>query len=123
MTVLVFLAAFAFVEAAPAADAPDAGERAFQRCYACHSVEADETDTPGPNLRKVIGRRAGTLKGYDFSLAMVAAGKKGLVWTPETIDALIADSERFLPGTTMSMPPLSDARLRREVIDYLERPR
>lgn len=124
MRVFVFLVgALALAGAAPAADAPDAGERAFQRCYSCHSVEAGETDTPGPNLRKVMGRRAGTLKGFSFSPAMVAAGKRGLVWTRETIDALIADSEKFVPGTTMSMPPLRDAKLRREVIDYLERPR
>lgn len=124
MRILVFAAcAFAFAGAAWAADAPDAGEPAFQRCYSCHSVAADEADTPGPNLRKVIGRRAGTLKGYEFSPAMVAAGKKGLVWTRETIDALIADSEKFVPGTTMNSPPLNDAKLRREVIEYLERSR
>jgi cytochrome c2 len=117
------VAGFVCAGAASAADAPDAGERAFQRCYSCHSVEGGETDTPGPNLRNVIGRRAGTLPGYEFSQAMVAAGKKGLVWTREAVDALIADSERFVPGTTMSMPPLTDAKLRREVIDYLERAR
>lgn len=122
MRVLALLiAACACAGAACAADAADAGERAFQRCYSCHSVEEGETDTPGPNLRGVIGRPAGTLKGYEFSPAMVAAGKRGLVWTRATIDALIKDSERFVPGTTMALPPLSDAQIRREVIDYLER--
>jgi cytochrome c len=118
--------AIAFLASAPAvfaADAPDAGERAFQHCYSCHSVEPGERDTPGPNLRAVIGRRAGASKDYAFSPAMVAAGAKGLVWTRQALDAFLADSERFVPGTTMSMPPMKDAKLRAEVIAYLERAR
>jgi cytochrome c len=106
-----------------AVDLPDPGARAFQRCYSCHSVVAGETDTPGPNLHGVVGRRAGTVKGYAFSPAMIAAGRRGLVWTRANLDALMADSERFLPGTTMSLPPLKDERIRRDVIEYLERER
>jgi cytochrome c2 len=45
------------------------------------------------------------------------------VWTRANLDALMADTERFLPGTTMSLPPLEDERIRRDVVDYLERNR
>jgi cytochrome c len=84
---------------------------------------AGETDTPGPNLHGVVGRRAGTAKRFAFSPAMVAAGRRGLVWTRANLDALMADTERFLPGTTMSLPPLRDAATRKAIIDYLERKR
>ena len=97
------------------------GERVFQRCYACHSVVAGEDKLPGPNLRGVIGRRAGTLPGFEFSPAMVEAGaSRGLVWTRATLDAFLADPQRLIPGTAMGMPGLPDDGDRRDVIDYLE---
>lgn len=97
------------------------GERVFQRCFACHSVLAGEDKLPGPNLRGVIGRRAGALPGFRFSPALVEAGARGLVWTRETLDAYLADPERFIPGTEMGLPPLREADDRRDVIDFLER--
>ncbi len=100
---------------------PVRGERVFQRCFACHSVTAGEDKLPGPNLRGVIGRRAGTLAAFRFSPALVAAGARGLVWTRETLDAYLADPERFVPGTEMGLPGLRESDDRRDVIDFLER--
>jgi len=97
------------------------GERVFQRCFACRSVVAGEDKLPGPNLRGVIGRRAGTLPGFRFSPALVEAGARGLVWTRETLDAYLADPARFIPGTEMGLPGLREADDRRDVIDFLER--
>lgn len=97
------------------------GERVFQRCFACHSVVAGEDKLPGPNLHGVIGRRAGTLPGFQFSPALVEAGGRGVVWTRETLDAYLADPERFIPGTEMGLPALREADDRRDVIDFLER--
>ena len=96
------------------------GERVFQRCFACHSVVAGEQGLPGPNLRGVIGRRAGTVPGFRFSPALIEAGARGLVWTRATLDAYLADPQGFLPGTGMAMPGLSVADDRRHVIDYLQ---
>ena len=42
------------------------------------------------------------------------------MWTPATLDAYLADPERFLPGTGMGTPALREAVDRRDVIDYLE---
>jgi len=97
------------------------GERVFQRCFACHSVVAGEDKLPGPTLRGVIGRRAGTLPGFRFSPALSAAGARGLVWTRESLDAYLADPERFVPGTEMGLPGLRESDDRRDVIDFLER--
>ena len=105
----------------PAGADPARGERVFQRCFACHSVVAGEDRLPGPNLRGVVGRRAGTQPGFRFSPALIEAGARGLVWTRATLDAYLADAERFLPGTEMGMPGLREAVDRRDVIDYLEK--
>ena len=97
------------------------GQCVFQRCYACHSVVAGEDNLPGPNLRGVLGRRAGTLPGFEFSPAMLEAGtSRGLVWTRRTLDAFLADPQGMVPGTTMTLLGLPDADDRRNVIDYLE---
>jgi cytochrome c len=97
------------------------GERVFQRCFACPSVVAGENRLPGPSLRGVIGRRAGSLPGFRFSPALVEAGGRGLVWTRDSLDAYLADPERFIPGTEMGPPGLREADDRRAVIDFLER--
>jgi cytochrome c2 len=107
--------------AAPAAADAQRGARVFQRCYACHSVVPGEAGLPGPSLRCVLGRRAGTLPDFEFSPAMVDAGRTdGLVWSRATLDAFLADPARMVPGTTMAMPGLPEAQDRRDVIDFLE---
>jgi cytochrome c len=98
------------------------GERVFQRCFACHSIVAGENKLPGPNLRTVVGRRAGTWPGFRYSPALIEAGKtRGLVWTREALEAYLTDPERFVPGTEMGSTGLREADDRRDVIDYLER--
>ncbi|MBI4573972.1 MAG: c-type cytochrome [candidate division NC10 bacterium] len=119
LSLIVFALILASQSGAP--PVPGRGERVFQRCYACHSVIAGEDKLPGPNLRGVLGRRAGALPGFEFSPAMIEAGAAhGLVWTRATLDAFLADPERVVPGTTMGMAGLPDADDRRDVIDYLE---
>lgn len=103
------------------AETRDAGERAFQKCYSCHSVDPKETNLSGPNLAGVIGRRAASLAGFDYSPAMKKAGADGLVWTEAALDRYVADPLETIPGTTMSFPGLHDAAERRAVIDYLRR--
>ncbi len=105
----------------PAGADPAQGERVFQRCFACHSVVAGEDKLPGPNLRGLVGRRAGTQPGFRFSPALIEAGAHGLVWTRATLDAYLADPAGFLPGTEMGLPGLRDAVDRKNVIDYLEK--
>jgi cytochrome c len=106
----------------PAGADPLRGERVFQRCYACHSVLAGEEGLPGPNLRCVLGRRAGTLPGFEFSPAMVSAGlRQGLIWTRATLDAFLLDPPGVVPGTTMGMPGLPGDGDRQDVMDFIER--
>ena len=65
----------------PALAEPGAGERAFQKCFSCHSVEKDETGLPGPSLFGIVGRRAAGAPDFEYSPAMRAKGAAGLVWT------------------------------------------
>ncbi|MDP3800797.1 cytochrome c family protein [Brevundimonas sp.] len=96
----------------------DAGERAFQRCAACHSLRPDDVAMPAPHLKDVFGRRAGTVPGFAYSDAMRAAGQRGLVWDGPTLDRYLADPEAVVPGTAMPYQGGSAAE-RAALIDWL----
>ena len=116
------LSVFVFYSAAHAQQR-DAGERAFQKCYSCHSVDPKEANLSGPNLAGVVGRRAGTLANFAYSPAMKKAGAEGVVWNEATLERYLADPLAMLPETTMSFPGVRDAAERRAVIAYLRRSR
>jgi cytochrome c len=101
------------VSAAPAQNAN--GATLFKnRCAACHAVAAGEKSGIGPNLRGVIGRKAGTVT-YSYSPAMK---KSGLVWSKISLDKFLTGPAKAMPGTKMAIG-ISDAAQRKAIIDYL----
>ena len=98
------------------------GERVFQRCYSCHSVDPNETaKLQGPSLFQIIGRPAGRDPGFEYSEAMREKAAAGLTWDAATLDRYIADPETALSRTRMSVPPLRDDQERADLIAYLAR--
>lgn len=88
--------------AAAAADA-DFGQRLFDRCLPCHTVEQGAPHSLGPNLFGVVGRMAGTADGYVYSPAMA---NSGITWTEENIARFLRDlngtsPDSFIPGNRM----------------------
>ena len=77
---------------------PAAGEKAFRKCAACHTL--DGRSRTGPTLQGVIGRTAGTVDGFRYSPDVIAAGEAGVVWDPETITVFLADPNAFLAEAT-----------------------
>jgi cytochrome c len=99
------LAAIAAGAAAFAQPISDPGERAFQFCFSCHSVEKNQTEVlSGPNLNGVIGRPIASKAGFPYSAAMKQFGA-GKMWTPELIAQFIQDPRAMVPGTAMTRPP------------------
>lgn len=83
-------------------DAGD-GEKVFRQCQSCHVVVDDSGETlagrnakTGPNLYGIAGRTAGTVDGFGYSDAMVAAGEAGLVWDEANFVAYVQDPTGFL---------------------------
>jgi cytochrome c len=110
------------VQARAAEGNAERGERAFQRCFACHSVDPDEkAKLQGPSLYRVVGRPAAAVAGFEYSPALKAKAAAGLVWTEETLDHYIADPEAAVPGTQMSIPGLPEAEERADLIAYLRK--
>lgn len=100
--------------ASPQGD-PRAGEAIYSRCLACHALEYDRT---GPRHCGLLGRRAGSVKGFGYSDAM---RRSGLVWNQATLDRFLADPMKVVPGTSMGYAGVSDARERADLIAYLAR--
>ncbi|HEY8352841.1 MAG TPA: cytochrome c family protein [Sphingomonadales bacterium] len=96
---------------------PAKGEKLFNRCKACHTVEAGGTDRQGPNLHGVFGRKAGTKEGYNYSKAMANAD---VVWSEETIDKYIADPKAFIPNNKMIFVGIKNEAQRADLIAYLK---
>lgn len=115
----LLLGAMLLCPTAAGADAAH-GQQVFRRCAACHSIAANNPTMPGPNLRTVIGRKAGTLPGFNYSQAMTDAGQsQGIVWTRQTLDQYLTDPDDVVPGTAMQLNFQLTADDRRDVIDYL----
>lgn len=72
-------------------------------------------------MNGVFGRRAGTLSDFEFSYAMTAAGRAGLIWTEQTLDTFITNSDRLVPGINMAPVRLPNPADRSDLIAYLKR--
>jgi cytochrome c len=96
-----------------------AGERAFQKCYACHSVNPNDKGADGPTLRGVVGRKVAALPGYAYSDAMRDYGADGKMWTRERLDAYLAHPQAVVPHNAMSFFGIADAQERGALVAWL----
>jgi cytochrome c len=96
------------------------GERIFQYCFSCHSIDPNEqTQLEGPSLYHIVGRPAAALNGFNYSDAMRKRGAESLRWDAPTLNAYIADPQAIVPGTRMSAAPLRDDQARADLVAYL----
>ncbi len=103
--------------AAGSASAQDvaAGEKAFNKCKACHSIVAGKNGV-GPSLFGVYGRKVGEAAGYKYSDAHVASG---MVWNDANLDKYLADPKGTIPGNKMVFAGVKDDTERKNLIAYL----
>jgi nitrite reductase (NO-forming) len=92
-----------------------AGRQTFRKCQACHSLQAGK-NLVGPSLAEVFGRKAGSLPNYTYSTAMKNAD---IVWNEKTLDAYLADPQKFVPGNKMPFPGLKTEHDRTDIIAYI----
>lgn len=109
---------FAPLSLAAAMAAPTAahatGDQLFQRvCQSCHSA-APGAGVLGPNLRGVVGRKAGAT-AFPYSPALKAAN---IIWTRQNLDRFLGAPLRMVPGTRMVVS-VPDPQQRTQLITYL----
>jgi glucose/arabinose dehydrogenase/cytochrome c551/c552 len=104
---------------APALAAAPAGQTFFaQNCASCHTVDDKLSSRAGPGLYNVVGRKAASVGGYNYSAALTQAGTAGKTWTRAELDVFLRDPAKDVPGTTMPIG-IADAGQRAAVIDWL----
>jgi cytochrome c len=97
------------------------GQQAFNNaCRTCHMVKEGDNRL-GPNLHKVVGRKAGSLPDYGFSSAMKEAG---FVWDEEKLDRFMANPDEVVPGNSMKpYGGLASGEDRKKIIAFLAQAR
>ncbi len=91
------------------------GERVYNKCKACHKLEAGVNST-GPYLTGILDRPKGTAEGFDYSNAMAEFGG---IWDAEALYQFLKNPRAFMPGNTMSFAGLSKESDRANLIAYL----
>jgi cytochrome c len=104
----------AVVPAAASAQDAAAGKAVFNKCRACHSFEKNMV---GPSLAGIVGRKAGTAEGFNYSDAMKNSGK---TWDEASLDAYITDPKAAVPGNKMVFPGVKDEADRKNLIAFLK---
>jgi cytochrome c len=92
------------------------GQKMFEECHACHTVERGAQGV-GPGLHGVFGRRAGDRDDFRYSPALK---RSGITWTPKTLDAYIADPQKAVPANRMPYAGMPEARDRADLIMYMQ---
>ena len=100
--------------APPAGGDPAAGRLVFRKCQACHSMDPGKAIL-GPSLAGLIGRKAGSEAGYNYSPALKQAN---IVWDAKTLDAYLSDPQKFIPGNKMPFPGLKTDHDRADIIAF-----
>jgi cytochrome c len=118
---LVGLLSFTLAHAAVAADCaaqqPRGAELFANECGVCHAVTKGTTGMMGPNLAGVVGRKSGSLEGFNYSQAM---RNKNIDWQAENIAQLITQPQAYVPGTYMPYMGMASADDRQAVVCFLK---
>ena len=95
---------------------PEAGQKAFKKCTACHTAEKGGPNRVGPNLWNVVGRKKGSTPGFSYSAAVANLGSE---WTYEDMNKFITNPRAFAPGNKMTFPGVPSSEERAAIIAYL----
>ncbi len=88
-------------------------------CAVCHSVTPGRNGI-GPSLANIIGNKAGSVEGFNYSDAMK---NSEVVWNANTLDEHLKNTRTFIPNNRMaSLFPsgVQDDEKRKRIIAYIE---
>lgn len=117
ISAMIIAAAIAAVSgsAASAQDAA-AGEKVFAKCRTCHQIGPTAKNAVGPVLNGLIGRKTGSVEGYNYS---EANKNSGLTWDEATFKEYIANPQAKIKGTKMAFPGLKNEQEIKDIYAFL----
>ncbi|MCP3373479.1 c-type cytochrome [Bradyrhizobium cajani] len=99
----------------PASD--DSARQAFNNsCRTCHSMKEGDNRL-GPNLNKIVGRKAGSLPNYNYSSSMKEAG---FVWDQDKLTRFMVKPDEVVSGNKMQPYGGVSAEEAGKVVAYLQ---
>ena len=109
----------AFIALHGAAIAQDvaAGEKVFAKCKVCHQVGETAKNGVGPVLNGILGRKAGSVEGYNYT---PANKNSGLTWDEATLKEYLKNPRAKIPGTKMAFPGLPNEADIGSIVAYLK---
>ena len=114
-TLTLLVSAPASLAQQPASD--EAGKQAFNNsCRTCHSMKEGDNRL-GPNLNKIVGRKAGALPDYNYSSSMKEAG---IVWDQDKLTRFIVKPDEVVSGNKMQPYGGVSAEEAAKVVAYLQ---
>jgi len=120
-TLLLALATIIAAGAAPASAQDVAkGQLVFNRCRACHAIGAGARNKAGPQLNGIVGRKAASVAGFNYSEAIKTAAGSGLTWTEANLTAYLESPDVFLPGGVMAYSGIKDPGDLKDLIAFLK---
>jgi cytochrome c len=93
---------------------PGVGKDLFaRRCSGCHATDSTKE---GPRLRGVIGRKAGSVAGFQYSDAL---RDSGITWTEELVTRWLANPDALVKDNDMEFR-VTNADERAALVAYLK---
>jgi cytochrome c len=106
----------ALAQFAPPVSKPSPETLFRNQCGTCHSLNTADPPRQGPNLAGVVGRKAGSLPGFKYSVGFANAD---FVWDEGHLDAWLTRPQAVIPGAIMPYAQ-ANADVRHSIIAYLE---
>ncbi|WP_417593490.1 c-type cytochrome [Parasphingorhabdus sp.] len=94
------------------------GKSSFNQCRACHVIDPG-MNRLGPSLANIVGRKAGSVAGFNYS---DANANSGITWTEEKLFQFLEKPARVIPKTKMFYAGMPDPQARANLIAYLKNP-
>lgn len=97
-----------------------AGQRVFNQCRACHTIEDGGPNRVGPNLHGIVGRKAAATEGFRYSANMKELAEGGLVWNEENLRKYLTNPKSLVPRGSMAFAGVRNEKQLNDLLAYLK---
>jgi len=96
-----------------------AGQAVSAKCASCHQFDPAGSNSTGPGLFGVEGRKPGSHAGYSYDQAMEDFAAKHATWTYDELYQFLKSPQGYIPGVKMTFAGLKSSQDRINLIAYL----
>lgn len=97
-----------------------AGEAAFKKCAACHTIDKGGANKVGPNLWEIVNRPVASHEGFAYSGAMREFSQGGsVVWDYDHLDHFLTSPKGLVRNTAMGFAGIKNPAERASLILYM----